>query len=388
MGDGMGTRIRYFILLSVILLVSGGDCELWGQTAKAKKTQDDAVVRETATYREAMSWFRKGEDMIGTDRENSEEQVEMFLKAITIRPEFLEAHHNLGLIYLNRNKMKEAAAEFEMVLSLEPKSDVGIYYLLSSAYRESGDFEKSIATLEKGLEKKPEDPIMLKALGYLQFQTNRDEAAVITLERIVTLDPMDIDARIDLALLYQKKDQIEKAVAGYKEALELDPKNFVAHYNLGLLHMKQRKPADAAEEFDAARAIEPANVELLERLGDVRTYLQQYILATDAYQDAIDRAGDPKLLLPKLGFSLANDGKVSAAIAALEKAVSLDAKNSDAWFLLGDLYADYGKNKEAIAAYGKTAELRPEQKEVRLNLGVLYANMEMYPDAIDRKSIV
>ena len=365
-----------------MLVVFGGECGLWGQTAKAKKPQADAVVQETENYREAMSWFRKGEDMIGSDRENSEEQAEMFRKAISIRPVFVDAHYNLGLIYLNQGKMKDAAAEFETVLSLEPKYDVNIYYLLAAAYRESGDFEKSIATLEKGLEKKPEDPVMLKALGYLQFNTDRDDAAVATLERIITLDPTDVDARLDLALLHQKKDRTEQAVAGYKKALELAPKNFAAHYNLGLLYVKQRKPEAAADEFDAARALEPGNVELLERLGDTRAYLKQYILAADAYQDALDRAGDPKLLMPKLGFSLANDGKVSAAIAALEKAVSLDAKNSDAWFLLGDLCADSGKAEAAIAAYKKTAELRPDLKEVRLNLGVLHANREMYPDAM------
>jgi len=271
-------------------------------------------MREIELYMEAMSWFRKGEDMIGTDKENGDEQAEMFRKAIEVRPEFPQAHYNLGLIYMNRNKMKDAAVEFETVLRIEPDFDTGIYHLLGAAHRDAGNFEEAIAAFENGLRRKPKDAAM--------------------------------------------------------------------RYNIGLIYMRQRKMAEAAEEFDRARVIEPENVDLLQCLGDARAYLNQHILAVDAYQSAINHGGDAKLLLPKLGFSLAGSGRVSAAIEVLEKAVGLDAKNPDSWFLLGDLYSDSGKSEEAINAYRKSLTLRTDQKEIRLNLGVLYAEKEMYAEAM------
>jgi len=111
-------RIRYFILSGIVLVIVYGCADLWAQSAKTEKTPASSVMQEMENYPEAMSWFRKGEDMIDTDRENSDEQAEMFLKAIELWPEFLQAHYNLGLIYINRNKMKEAAEEFETVLHL------------------------------------------------------------------------------------------------------------------------------------------------------------------------------------------------------------------------------------------------------------------------------
>jgi tetratricopeptide (TPR) repeat protein len=371
-------------LLSLALVLPPG--AVGAQTAKPQAKSMSAIKRETEVYREAMAWFRKGEEMIGTDKEHGEEQAEMFRKAIAVRPDFLEAHYDLGLVYLAQNKWRDAAAELETVLRLEPGFDAGIWSLLGDAYRGAGDYDRAIAAVEKGLGGKPDDLGLLKALGYLQFRSGRDAEAAATLGRIIALDPTDAASRLDLALLHQKNDRVAEAVAEYQEALELDPQSFAAHYNLGLLYMRQRKPLDAATEFDAARKLQPANVELLERLGDVRTYLKQYILAADAYQDALDRAGDPARLLPKLGFSLANDGKAAAAVAALEKAVALDAENADAWFLLGDLYADSGRGAGAIdaalAAYKKALALRPGQKAIHLNLGVLYAEKEMYPEAM------
>jgi tetratricopeptide (TPR) repeat protein len=375
-------RIRYFILPGIVVFFFCCCANLRAQPAKTEKKPASSAIHEAEIYQEAMSWFRKGEDMVKTDRESSDEQAEMFRKAIEIRPDFLEAHYNLGLIYINRNKMQDAAGEFETVLRLEPDFDPDIYYLLGAAHSGADNTEKAIEALETGLRRKPEDMGMLKALAYLQTRTNRDDAAIATLLRIIEADPVDVAAHIDLALLYHKKGEIEKAAAGYKEALEIAPKNFTARYNLGLIYARQRKMAEAAEEFDKARAIEPGNVELLERLGDARTYLNQHILAAFAYEDAINRAGDAKVLLPKLGFSLASDGRIPAAIEVLKKAVGLDAKNSDSWRMLGELYSDSGKSGEAIDAYLKSLGLRPDQKEVRLNLGVLYAEKEMYAEAM------
>src|SRR6266542_5623526 len=86
--------------------------------AQAKKV---STVEDAKIYREAMIWFKKAEALIGTPKENTEEQAGFFKKALEIKPDFIEAHYNLGLIYANQKKMKEAAAEFESVRKLEPK---------------------------------------------------------------------------------------------------------------------------------------------------------------------------------------------------------------------------------------------------------------------------
>ncbi|MDA2938919.1 hypothetical protein MYX75_11740, partial [Acidobacteria bacterium AH-259-A15] len=39
----------------------------------------------------ALEWFRKGEDLIGTSREYSEEQAEYFQKAVELEPGFAAA---------------------------------------------------------------------------------------------------------------------------------------------------------------------------------------------------------------------------------------------------------------------------------------------------------
>jgi hypothetical protein len=64
----------------------------FGQTQKIPKAGD------VKAYQEAMAWFKKAEAMIGTPKENSQEQADLFKKALGIKPDFIEAHFNLGLI--------------------------------------------------------------------------------------------------------------------------------------------------------------------------------------------------------------------------------------------------------------------------------------------------
>jgi len=111
---------------------------------KKLSTEDDAKI-----WGEARGWFKKGEALIGTPKENSDEQAAFFRKALEIKPDFIEAHYNLALIYANQKKMKEAAAEFEKVLKLDPKFE-GVHFLLASAYKSLGDSGAAIAALDAG----------------------------------------------------------------------------------------------------------------------------------------------------------------------------------------------------------------------------------------------
>jgi tetratricopeptide (TPR) repeat protein len=106
----------YFAAIAFLCLFGTGFA---AQTASPKTKKQVSTIEDAKVYREAMSWFKKAEAMIGTPQENSEEQAELFRKALAIKPDFLEAHYNLGLIYANQKKMKQA--EFEAVLKLEPK---------------------------------------------------------------------------------------------------------------------------------------------------------------------------------------------------------------------------------------------------------------------------
>jgi tetratricopeptide (TPR) repeat protein len=371
-------EIAATILLSC--MIAGGK-PVYGAAAK------EAVqsMKDAEAYHKAMDFFKKAEAMIGTDKENSDEQATLFHRAVEIYPAFLEAHFNLGLIYGNQKKFRESAAEFESVRKLNPNFE-GVHQLLASSYSQLGNFDAAISVLREGLEKKPPDLKMLTALAYLQFNAKNDAAAIETLKKILELSPEDLDALTNLALLYQRGNQIDEAINCYRQIERLAPKHFAARNNLSIIYMNQKRYAEAAVELEAANSLSPGNPDILQRLGDAYAMQLMHARAVAAYQNALasistDDSAVRAGVYSKLGFSLASLNRNAEAVSALENSLGLNAKNSPAFFLLGDLYSELKRIDESIAAYKQSLALEPRQKEVHYNLGTVYAEKGSMDDA-------
>src|SRR5512136_2839388 len=149
-------RRLHFTPATLFILVA---VQAWGQNPPTPTRQDVKI------YQEAMGWFKKAEAMIGTSKENSEDQADLFRKAISIKPDFIEAHFNLGLIYINQKKLQEAGEAFKTVQKLNPEFEANgesIYQLLAMAERESGHSTEAIAALQEGVKRQPKNLRMLK----------------------------------------------------------------------------------------------------------------------------------------------------------------------------------------------------------------------------------
>ena len=72
----------------------------------------------------------------------------------------------------------------------------------------------------------------------------------------------------------------------------------------------------------------------------------------------------------------------SAMIPALEKEVSLNPENVEAWVQLANLYFDANQFDKAITAYKKSLELNPNNANVMTDLGVMYRRMGQPKEAI------
>ena len=54
------------------------------------------------------------------DLGNSRKAIEHYKETIKITPGSVDAHYNLGLIYMGNNNLREASGEFEAVLRIDP----------------------------------------------------------------------------------------------------------------------------------------------------------------------------------------------------------------------------------------------------------------------------
>lgn len=126
------------------------------------------------------------------------EQALVHYKAALQRDELnLQAHNNLGYLYLGKGLLDEAAREFQRVIAIEPGYATAHVNLAATLIR----------------------------LG-------RFEAAAAEARQALAIDPRSGDAFVNLALAQNASGQGGDAQGNLRRALELDARNPAAHYNL------------------------------------------------------------------------------------------------------------------------------------------------------------
>jgi tetratricopeptide (TPR) repeat protein len=119
---------------------------------------------------------RKAADLIASDPE----QAEALLRdALSKDLYFGPAHNNLGVVFLHRQKLYEAAHEFEWARKLLPGNPDPRVNLALTLER-AGRLEEAFKTYETALEVAPEDLSAIEGLAALAVRTGRDESRLPT----------------------------------------------------------------------------------------------------------------------------------------------------------------------------------------------------------------
>ena len=90
--------------------------------------------------------------------------------------------------------------------------------------------------------------------------------------------------------------------------------------------------------------------------------------------------GDPATLIQEAKNALDGDN-YDLAIGNLEQAIRLDANSAEAYFLLGNAYAQKEMLDQAVEQYLKALKIRADYTDARSNLGVAYYRQQKLQEA-------
>ncbi len=105
--------------------------------------------------------------LLFTKQNRSGEAKHWFQQAISIRRDHTGAINNLGVLYAQLGQRDDAIAAFRYGIEIAPE-DAELYLNLGRLYVQMGDREKARALMQQLLEKKPGDPVALRALRELE----------------------------------------------------------------------------------------------------------------------------------------------------------------------------------------------------------------------------
>lgn len=142
-------------------------------------------------------------------------------EAASIDPLCFEALEEIAdnALFLNNLEKSKNAAQF--VIELSPESETA-HYILGFIHIQERNFDIAIKHLKQANEAYPNNPEILRSLGWAYFMAGKDFKGIIILERALNLQNDDILILCDLGVCYMKNQQVKKALDLFYRALEID----------------------------------------------------------------------------------------------------------------------------------------------------------------------
>ena len=323
----------------------------------------------------ALEWFRKGEALIDTSRQYSEQQAGYFEKAIALAPRLIPARYNLVLIYIRQEKLDQALAHLNALTELEQDNPRN-YLLRAGVFEQRGQFDLVQADIKHVLDKDPRNAGAWELLGRSHFREGRYQKSLEAFQKALELDPEMTELYLQLAQIQTQLEQGEVAVQSYEVFLEKHPDDFEVRFLLGRLYWRLNQHKSALVELLRAESLNPSDPDLAQVLGELYLELGD---SKEAQKRLLRGETDNSA---NLGIIASREGRYQEAVQYLCQALEKDPGQSLLWAYMGDALVALDKKPEAIKAYLSALEGRPRDFSSLYNLASLHAALGQEDDAI------
>ncbi|MGP8246139.1 MAG: tetratricopeptide repeat protein [Bryobacteraceae bacterium] len=255
----------------------------------------------------------------------------LWTSAIRAYPESARPHNNLGNLLLARSDLPGAIAELEAALRIRPDYAEAHYNLGKALARMPGRLPQAITEYRAALRDRPDySPTLHYTYAHISLgdalarAPGRMPDAIAQYEQALKLDPNSAEAHYDLGTaLAWMPGKTPEAMAEWQAALRLQPDLAEAHYNLGIVYAQSPdRIEEAAAEYQAALRARPDYAEAYNQLGRVLSRIPGRLAdAIAQYQEAVRIQPDFGEAHYNLGMALLQvPGRTQDAIAELEAA--------------------------------------------------------------------
>ena len=237
--------------------------------------------------------------------EKAEKQYDHCLK---LRPNFAEAHCNLGVIHHLQGHLKQAIAAYEQAAAFAPNLKL-VHDHLAMAYsdqatqiKDQGDTQLAIQLYERALAYSPRYVRAVYNVGVANAELGQHDKAIFMYNMAIALEPSFAEAYNTLAVLMREVGNLEAAVKACEAALQIRPSFPQCLNNLATIYTAQGRALEALHLLQAALLAWPGYAEAHNNLGVLQRDMGLIPEAIAAYDRCLEldpdnrNAGQNKLL--------------------------------------------------------------------------------------------
>jgi tetratricopeptide (TPR) repeat protein len=279
------------------------------------------------------------------------------------------AHSFLGIIYAQKQQYDQALAESERAIALDP-NDADSYSAQANVLNWAGRPEEALKVVEQAMRLNPRyPPVYLFNLGMAYRSTGRYAETVATLKEVISRSPNLLAAHFFLADSYWLQwvsqqspaaQTLESAVATAQRALALSDSWHLNHMGLGYIYLYQQHYEQALAEMERAVALAPTEADSYAGLAEV-------LSCVGRTEDALEAAAQALRLKPFIadghlagvGSAYVVAGRYAEARAPLQRYLSRYPNILHIHLMLAAVYNELGQAAEARAEAAEVLRLNP-----------------------------
>ncbi len=287
-------------------------------------------------------------------------------RAMDLKPDYAEAHNNLGNALKDQGKLERAVACYEQALAF--RADYAeVHNNLGNALRQLGKLELAAARYQQAIALKPTFAVAHNNLGNVLKDQGKLAEAAARYRQALALNPNYAEAYNNLGNALKAQGKLDQALASYAQALALRPDFAEAHYNLGNALKEQGKLDRAIAHYQQAVAVRPDFAEAHNNLGNALTDQGKLGEAVARFQRALELRPDFAEAHNNLGNALKEQGKFELAVAQFERAIAMRLEFAELHNNFGNVLKDQGKFELAMAQFDRALALQPGFTEAHYN---------------------
>ncbi len=286
-----------------------------------------------------------------------------FERATQLAPRSFTAWFHLGFTRNHLNEWQGGYDAYEHAVALDPNAAIA-WNNLGNALDGLARYDEALAAYERAVALDPDFAIAWNHVGNARFHLAQYEEALAAYERAVTLDPGFLTAWENKGDSLSALGRYREALAAYEYVLHLAPERLSALAGtagiLSLLGEHDR----ALSVYARHEALAPLEVRSYITKGAELWSVRRYDEARVAFEAAVAAGGDTPLWT-NLGLALAKVKRREEALAAFDRALTLDPHYVDAAVQRARTLLRLRRFKEGRAAVTHAADLRVEQRHAR-----------------------
>jgi tetratricopeptide (TPR) repeat protein len=308
-----------------------------------------------------------------------DQAIAEFQKIVSLDPKSVEDRMVLGQLYTVKHQNEKAEEQFKAAQDIDPDSEE-VVLNLSRLYAENGDLAHAAKVIE-AVPVSERTPKMEFTLGAVYDQSKRTKDAIEAYKRAADLDPEDAHNLGALAQALLNDNQLDEALKEYRQLADADPEDASTLVHISEILRRQGKYDEALATVKKAVKKDPDSPEAGYNEGLLLDVLGRYDEAAQVYEHMVeltshangaytaDEKNNRAIFLERLGSVYHEQNKVNEAIAAYQKMIELGGDSAQRGYQNQvDVYRDAKMFDKAIEVSRKAVEADPKNRDLKLML--------------------